>query len=690
MNNDIFTFPGVSTVLSPVERAVLGLGLKYVPRYAVKPSSLFPEYAAALFKFVRNIKWRVYYGPSSSDEQPLYPCVKSNNPLSVPDSEAAIQNTLDVYLSACESRLQTCLSAAINIQLSTRDQLIMDTFESLSNRSDVIFKPADKNLGTTVMFVDQYNKMCTDILADTTTYQVIQTYDPNRLYTCLLKILQKHKQHGSWVPRLRRFVITPLARSLLQLQDSTTLRVPAFYCLPKMHKPGPTKGRPIVSSINSVTYHASLYLHNYLVQLRPYIPNIVTNSADVILQMEGLRTDDPDLVVVCADVASLYPSIPIDFGLQAVRNFLLGIHLRARRGERIPVDVSPPQIDLIVDLLEWVLTNNYLQFMGVIYHQLTGTAMGTPAAVMYADIVLAYLERPVLNKVKPLYYGRYLDDIFSLLHRKDKDNLIQLFNQRCAAIQLDGVTHGTSGVFLDLEISISVNSIHPTTKLYQKPTNRFMYITPHSSHNPAVFRNLVVTELKRYRLHCSEDADFLRMARLFYERLIARGYTTGYLDLLYEDLPRREDLLQDLKNRVTRRQEKRRILLGDRTNVDPSIVDSSDSVLVYVPCIYNRALRIPWHDILQLPPDVTNDVDMQLAYNVDNLRTVVGAKNPRNAAYFLSRLRNLLPTTPISTLNPTHNTTIPKTRVTNQRSPNPNANAFELKQTAMSDFFPRR
>ena len=561
MNNDIFTFPGVSTALSSVERAVLGLGLKYVPRYAVNPSCLYREYADALFKFVRNIKWRVYYGPSFSNEQPLYPLLKSKDPLSVPDSEAAIQSILDVYMSACDSRLKDCLSARPKIQLCFRDQLIMNTFESLSNRSDVIFKPADKNLGTAVMFVDQYNKLCTDILADTTTYEVTTNYDPNRLYNSLLVILQKHKQHGEWNTRFHRFVMSPLARSLLQLQDSITLRVPAFYCLPKMHKSGPTKGRPIVSSINSVTYHASVYLHNYLVLLRPYIPNIVTNSADVILQMEALRTDDPDLVVVCADVASLYPSIPIDFGLQAVRNFLLGIHLRARRVERIPVDVSTKQIDFIIDLLEWVLTNNYLQFLGVIYHQLTGTAMGTPAAVMYADIVLAYLENPVLKRLMPLYYGRYLDDIFSVLHRKDKDCLTQLFNQRCAAIQLDGVTQGTSGVFLDLEISISVDLIHPRTKLYQKPTNRFMYITPHSSHNPAVFRNLVVTELKRYRLHCSEDEDFLRTARLFYDRLITRGYTTGYLDLLYEDLPRREDLLQELQARRLRREEKRRRLI---------------------------------------------------------------------------------------------------------------------------------
>mgnify|MGYP006175300579 CR=1 FL=1 len=487
-----------------MERAVLGLGLKYIPRYAVKPSTLYPEYADALFKYVRNIKWRVFYGDSSLDEQPLHPPTKPLDPTSLPESNADVQRALDVYLTGCQDRLQTTLAAQPHIKLSYLDQLILDTLESLSKRKDIVFKPADKNLGTTVMFTEQYNKLCTDILCDTSTYEVCTNYDAKHLYSTLRGILQKHGQLYASETGPTRNQYSRLTKSLLQLARDPALRVPAFYCLPKMHKPGAVKGRPIVSSINSVTYHASVYLHNYLVQFRPYIPNICTNSTDVVLDMETLPTEDPNLVVVCADVASLYPSIPIAYGLQAVRNFLLGFHSNSKRqGQPSPGDVSLKQIDFIVDLLEWVLKNNYMQFMGVIYHQLTGTAMGTPVALMFADIVLAYLERPAVSHCKPLYYSRYLDDLFIILHKAFQDEIVARFNSQCSSIQLDGVTRGTSGVYLDLKISIAAGVSQPVTCIYQKDMNRFNYIVPSSSHGPAVGRNLVITELKRYRVRCS-------------------------------------------------------------------------------------------------------------------------------------------------------------------------------------------
>ena len=48
------------------------------------------------------------------------------------------------------------------------------------------------------------------------------------------------------------------------------------------------------------------------------------------------------------------------------------------------------------------------------------------------------------------------------------------------------------------------------------------------------------------------------------------------------------------------------------------------------------------------------------------------------------------PTTSTPSLYPTANTNIPKPVTTTQYGPKPNANASELRQTAMSDYFPRR
>lgn len=606
----------------------------------MKPSTLYDEYAAALFKYVRNIKWRVFYGDSSLDEQPLHPPTRPVDPTSLPNSSSDIQPALSAYLMKCEDRLKSALSARPHIQLSSLDQLILDTLNSLSARPDLVYKPADKNLGTTVMLVDQYNKLCTDILSDTSTYEVCLDYVPANLYTTLRAVLQRHGQLYAGSTGPKRFEYSRLARSLLQLSRDKSRRVPAFYCLPKMHKPGAIKGRPIVSSINSVTYHTSVYLHNYLVQFRPYIPNICTNSSDVVLDLESVRTDDPNLVIVCADVASLYPSIPIPYGLQAVRSFLLSFRTRDWQERPTPGDVTNGQIDLIIDLLEWVLKNNYMQFMGVIYHQLTGTAMGTPVAVMFADIVLAYLERSCVARCKPTYYSRYLDDLFIILHKDYKDEIVQRFNAQCSSIQLDAVTNGNSGVYLDLMISISPDLDRPVTQVFQKSINRFQYITPSSAHSPSVAKNLVVTELQRYRVRCSDDTTFTAVCTQFYDRLVDRGYAKEYLDILFRFPPDRSALLSKLRDQRIRRQEKQHARLHELPSAAPS-----PPPLVYVPCIYNRALRLPWQEILQLPDDVTNHVDMQTTYGEkDSMRIIVGSKNPKNAAYYLSRLRHLLPT----------------------------------------------
>lgn len=61
-------------------------------------------------------------------------------------------------------------------------------------------------------------------------------------------------------------------------------------------------------------------------------------------------------------------------------------------------------------LLHWTLTNNYLSYLDDIYLQLTGTAMGTPVAVMYANITLAYLESTA-TAYQSYLYMRYTDDL---------------------------------------------------------------------------------------------------------------------------------------------------------------------------------------------------------------------------------------------------------------------------------------
>ena len=69
-------------------------------------------------------------------------------------------------------------------------------------------------------------------------------------------------------------------------------------------------------------------------------------------------------------------------------------------------------------LLIAALSMNYFLFNGSIYQQIDGVAMGSPLGPSLANAFLAHYEQVWLDdcpvEFKPVYYKRYVDDIFVL------------------------------------------------------------------------------------------------------------------------------------------------------------------------------------------------------------------------------------------------------------------------------------
>jgi hypothetical protein len=84
-----------------------------------------------------------------------------------------------------------------------------------------------------------------------------------------------------------------------------------------------------------------------------------------------------------------------------------------------------------------VLTNNYFIFGDTIWHQKKGTAMGTPLAVVFANIYLVVLEYDCFEKCKTdseykaaLLYKRFVDDKIAIFpDRKSAEIFITNFNK---------------------------------------------------------------------------------------------------------------------------------------------------------------------------------------------------------------------------------------------------------------------
>ena len=399
-------------------------------------------------------------------------------------------------------------------------------------------------------------------LNDTSTYRPISPSHIHfpKIWAQLRSILNDNKQlyltnsKGEivYTKDNTRKKLTEIAEYMLQLQNfPDKLRLGHFYLLMKVHK-SPIVGRPIVSSIDTITYYTSKYIDFTLQPLLRTIPSYIQSSEHILTILER-ATFPSDCIILCADVNSLYPSIPIKEGLEYFQKSLERNIINVPRK-----DLSSINIKLIVKLMEWVLNNNYFKFGEYCYHQINGTAMGTPAAVVFACLFLDQLETEVFRELQQeftrrfpihLLYKRYIDDIFAIFPDEGLANsFLKKFASKFPSIFCSSSTiTSTHGIFLDLYI-YKGNQFASTskldTKVYQKPQNKYLYLPPNSYHSRSIFKAFIIAEINRYRLLCNNDEDFLQLKDEFFTRLLARGYNKDFLQHCFNKQKDRHRLLQ--------------------------------------------------------------------------------------------------------------------------------------------------
>ena len=134
-------------------------------------------------------------------------------------------------------------------------------------------------------------------------------------------------------------------------------RLPTLYLLPKIHKAN-NPGRPIISACGGPTEKISSFVDHIL---KPLVVALLSHVKDTTHFIDLLATlDIPDNhILMTIDVSSLYTNIPHDEGIEACRKYLT-----TRTTEE-------PPTWLVVNLLRYILTLNYFEFNGRIYHQVS-------------------------------------------------------------------------------------------------------------------------------------------------------------------------------------------------------------------------------------------------------------------------------------------------------------------------------
>jgi hypothetical protein len=339
-----------------------------------------------------------------------------------------------------------------------------------------------------------------------------------------------------------------------------------------------------------------------------YIPSYIQSSQHLIQQLENKQFQQSD-VICCADIESLYPNIPITLGIQFVYRALQRLSWQHKElllhfNQRAPNCSGHYTIDFICDLLQVVLTNNYFTFGNTWYHQLQGTAMGTPAAVCFACLFVYEVEHLVQSNLPDnsiIFYRRYIDDLFVIFPNVEKaDAFFNSFNNVVPTIRCGSRTTSlSSGVFLDLEIFKGkrfATSQLLDFRVFQKEQNRYLYLAPNSFHNRAVFRGFILSELDRYRLNCTDDNEFTAMKQAFYQRLLARGYSSIYLNYIFPFHHTRTELLLRINEIYN---------LTERSNAVSQ--SSNSSSFVFKTQLSSETLQIPFARSVRLPSNIVND-----------------------------------------------------------------------------------
>ena len=89
--------------------------------------------------------------------------------------------------------------------------------------------------------------------------------------------------------------------------------------------------------------------------------------------------------------------------------------------------------NVIIELLECILTTTYFEFRGATSRQRFGAAMGSPVSPIVANFFVEFLEQQAIATTpldcRPRLWKRYVDDVLKIINKGQVQSLTDHLNQ---------------------------------------------------------------------------------------------------------------------------------------------------------------------------------------------------------------------------------------------------------------------
>ena len=263
-----------------------------------------------------------------------------------------------------------------------------------------------------------------------------------------------------------------------------------MYGLAKVHKQlvnGFPKLRPILSAINTPTYKLAKYLVKIM---EPLTTNNYTVK-DTFSFAHDIRSQNSTHFMSSFDVDSLFTNIPLDETINICCDKLF-------ETENTVSGLNKSQFRT---LLELATKESFILFNGQYYKQIDGVAMGSPLGPTLANIFLCHYEHKWLDRCpssfKPLYFKRYVDDIFCLFTDEGHVQSFLTDLNTCHPNMSFTFENEKDNCLPFLDVNVIRSGHQFITSVFRKPTFSGVF-TNFGSFIPELYkRNLILTLLFR-------------------------------------------------------------------------------------------------------------------------------------------------------------------------------------------------
>ena len=500
INNDRYVGKFVSSnvvniskrVLSQAEISLLSKGLKFIPTPPTVNRAILKEELEVFGRKLR-LKWHFRDNESSG----IYNIFKKKSNFKPRKKDAAIE----IYLSKLEEEI---FNLDFNLQYNNLTKAERAALRNLRDDTSIVIKEADKGSAVVVWDREDYLAEADKQLGDSNVYAELK----GDFVSPLIKTI---KHHLSKVK-----LIGDVSQETLEFFVNDNPRIGRFYMLPKIHKRlYAVPGRPVISNCGYYTENISAFLDYHLQPLARSVKSYIKDTNDFLRKLSVLNDLPDDFILCTVDVVGLYPNIPHNDGLAALKRVL---------EEREDPKIST---ESLLELTECVLKNNVFEHDERFFRQKQGTAIGTKMAPPYAILFMSDLEQKFLDSspLKPLVWWRYIDDIFLIWQHGEESltKFLENLNDCHPTIKFTAEHSREKINFLDVEVSVKGNKL--VTDLYIKPTDTHQYLHATSCHPSHCKTSIPYSQALRLNRICSEGSFFDKRCNELESWLMQRGFS---------------------------------------------------------------------------------------------------------------------------------------------------------------------